>query len=94
MLRLRGGGGHKLIYINAITKEKKDTYIEYFRNGNDIYKGIAKCLKKTEKEFSVKYVVDGVMTKLTNDSKAVTFQKDTEFFYCILTDYKQIGFAC
>lgn len=94
VLRLRGGGGTPFNYTHALTKEKKTTHIEYLRHGQDVYQGIVKQAKLSEGTFAVVYYVDKVRTKLANTSVTIQFPKDVEFFYCPLTDYKEISFAC
>jgi hypothetical protein len=93
VLRLRGGGGYKLVYINATTKEEKVTYVERLSSGKDVYEGIAKKISKPVDAIRIKFDLNNVRTKLANDEKK-PFADGQNFYYSFSTDYKEVSFAC
>jgi len=102
VLRLRGGGGIQIHFVDAVTKLEIDGWWgEHSHLGSGIYTAIA-TKTKILRELLVVRIVDGGKVYIVQDSDTPYFQghfaamknlNGFKYFYNARTDYKAISFT-
>ena len=94
MLRLRGGGGQEIHFVNLKANEKTHgMWGEHSNRGYGIYDQISKHTNISKELLIVRLSVKKSYEILGNTDTTYSVTKDFTFYYNKKTDYKEISFT-